>query len=284
MSPATFLRRGLVLAAVVLAALPAVAQYGAASYADTKGMNERFRLDVGGFFQDFETTVRYDGSLGNTGTEVNLESDLGVPDSKTTFRADGYWRFGPRGRLDFGYRSWNRSSTKTLDRDIQFGDQVFHVGASVDAALRIRVAELYYSYSWVNTGVVEFGTGIGVSSYWNKVRVEASASAGGASTEAQYEEADLIAPIPAIQGYLTLTLLPRLFVGAKAKWVSATISDYHGSMTDIRASLDYYLSKNIGIGGGYNLVKIVYEETKERGTTRFDYDYSGPMAYLSIAF
>lgn len=284
MNPSTILCRGVAIALLALAAFPAAAQWGQASYAETKGMNERFRLDVGGFFQDFETTVRYDGSLGNTGTEVNLESDLGAPDSKTTFRADGYWRFGPRGRLDFGYRSWNREATRTLDRDIQFGDEVFHVGASVDSRLKIHVAELYYSYSWVNTGVVEFGTGIGVSSYWNKVSLEVAASAGGASTESQYEDADLIAPIPAIQGYLNLTLLPRLFLGAKAKWVSATISDYHGSMTDLRGSLDYYLSKNIGIGAAYNYVDITYEEQKDQGTTRLDYKYSGPMAYLSIAF
>lgn len=282
----SLLRRCLVLASLALAASPAAAQYG---YADAKGMNERFRLDVGGFFQDFTTIARYDDSLGEVGTPIELEKDLGIPDRRTTLRVDGYWRFGPHGRLDFGYKGWARQNTRTLDKDIEFGDQVFHVGAEVETNIRVNVAELYYSYSFVNTGVVELGAGLGISSYWNKISMDGRASAGGTSGSASYEERDLVAPIPAIQGHVNLTLLPRFFLGANAKWMSASISDYSGSMVDLRGGLDYFFTKSFGIGAAYNYVKIEYEKTGEAtssgtGTLRLEYEYSGPLAYVSFAF
>lgn len=278
----------LLTAVLTLTAFQAAAQWPA-SYADTKGMNERFRLDLGGFFQDFTTVARYDDSLGQAGTPIDLEKDLGIPDRRTTFRLDGYWRFGPHGRLDFGYKGWKRQNTRTLDREIEFGDTVFHVGANVDSLLRVNVAELYYSYSFLNTGVVELGAGLGISSYWNRVALDASASAGGTSGSASYESRDLIAPIPAIQGYVNLTLLPRLFLDARARWVSATISDYSGSMVDLRGGLDYFFTQSFGIGAAYNYVKIEYERTggatrSGTGTLRLEYEYSGPLAYVSIAF
>ena len=70
----------LVASAVVLLVLagagPASAQ-GSQDWAAVKGMDERFRLDLGGFFQKFETTVRVDSEKFGQGTEVNLEDDLG---------------------------------------------------------------------------------------------------------------------------------------------------------------------------------------------------------------
>ena len=121
-------------AAVIILAAPAAAQ----SYADVKGMDERFRLDLGGFFQQFDTTLRLDSTALGTGTEVNLEDDLGQDSHKTSFRANGYWRFGRHGRFDFGVLTWSRSATHTIARDIEFGDHVYHAGAMVDSKMTLR--------------------------------------------------------------------------------------------------------------------------------------------------
>ena len=94
-------------AVLVLAAAPASAQ----SYADVKGMDERFRLDLGGFFQQFDTTLRLDSTTLGRGTEINMEDDFGQDAHKTSFRGTGYWRFGRHGRFDFGVLTWSRSAT-----------------------------------------------------------------------------------------------------------------------------------------------------------------------------
>jgi len=252
-----------------------------------KGMDERFRLDLGGFFQKFDTIVRLDSGTGVPGTELSLENDLGGPTSQTSFRADGYWRFGRYGRVEFAYRGWNQKGSRVLSQDIRFGDQIYHVGASVDSEYKVQVGELYYSYSLVNTGEAEIGLMLGVSAYFNKVSIAASGTVtgpGGTTTVSVVNETrSLTAPIPAVGAHFSYTLLPGWIVYGKAKGLKATISTYTGSMLDVQGGMDFFFSKNFGIGGGYQYVKIFYEQTNDRAVS-LHYRYSGPLAHVTLAF
>lgn len=271
------------LAALLLLAAPALAQ----SYAQVKGMDERFRLDVGGFFQDFTTTFRLDAASG-AGTEVNFEDDLGMDASKTSLRVDGYWRFGRRGRLDFAWQTYRRANDHTLTRQIVVGDTTWNVGASVSTSSRVDVAELYYSWSMLNTGEAEVSLMLGASTFVNKWEFEGSGAitGGGGTTGGSFEreDTDLVVPIPAIGASARYTLLPGLMAHGRVKWMKATIDNYSGSMLDWRAGLDYYLTKNFGVGAVWASTDIDIEKEQERGNVAFNYKYDGPLAYLSFAF
>jgi hypothetical protein len=276
-----------VAAAAVLFAAPALAQTSSAYYMQQKGMDERFRLDLGGFFQTFDTTISLYNSAGTQGTSINLE-DYGQDTHKTTFAADGYWRFGRHGRLDFAYRGWNRSSSRTLDKDILVGDVTYHAGAQFDTHLRSTVAELYYSYSFVNNGDLEFGLGLGVSSYWNSFAASGTGTLSGAgqsgSASFQAESRNLVAPIPALKAYFSYALYPRLFARAAYKGITGTVDGYHGEMQDFRGGLDYFFTENIGVGGLYQYTTMSFSHTGEALDLAIDYKYSGPLVYVSVAF
>ncbi len=272
---------------LVAAALPAAAQY-ASSYEAVKGMDERFQMNLGGFFQKFDTTLRLDSEQLGRGTEINLEDVFGQDSSKTSFRADGYWRFGRHGSLQLAFLTWSRSGSNTLNRDIQFGDNVFHAGVATSSKLTVTDIELYYAYSFVNTGEMEFGLMLGASTVINSGSFEASGSItgpGGTTTVAtKVEDTNLVAPIPALGGLFRYTLLPRFMFVARARGLpKVTISGYSGTMFDGRAGLDYYFTKNVGIGGSYNYTRIKF--AKEGSTTlQFDYRFSGPYFYIGVAF
>jgi hypothetical protein len=279
-------RLGSLLAAAVLAA-PAIAQTSSSSYLQQKGMDERFRLDLGGFFQSFDTTISLANSAGTEGTSINLEN-LGQDTHKTTFAADGYWRFGRHGRLDFAYRGWNRSSSRTLDKDIVVGDVTYHAGAQLDTHLRSTVAELYYSYSFVNNGDLEFGLGLGVSSYWNAFEASGTGTLSGpgqsGSASFQAESRNLVAPIPALKAYFVYSLYPRLFARAAYKGITGTVDGYHGEMQDFRGGLDYFFTQNIGVGALYQYTKVSFSHAGDSLELAIDYKYSGPLVYVSVAF
>ena len=260
----------------------------AQSYAQVKGMEERFRIDLGGFLQDFDTTVRYDPAGGGSGTEISLEDDLGYSTSKTSFKLDGYWRFGSRGRLDFAYQTFRRGSSHTLEKEIVFGDEVYAVGATVSSDSSVDVGELYYSYSLLNTGEAEIGVMLGVSSFFNKWEVEATGNvSGGGGSQAgstQRESKDLVAPIPAIGAHFRYTLLPRFMASGRVKWMKATISDYTGSMLQWRAGLDYFFTPNFGIGAAWDSTDIDVEKEETEASVAFQYKYDGPVGYVAITF
>lgn len=266
----------------------AEAQVGSTYYAHQRGMDERFRLDIGGFFQTFNTTVSVEGSDGRPGTEVNLEDILGQNSHQTNIRLDGYWRFGPHGSLVFAFRNWHRTNEQVIDRDINIGDNTYQAGANVSTDNRVQVYQLYYAYSFVNNGDMELGAELGLSAYYTKLSFEASAHVvgpgGSASATTGAEAKNLLAPVPGIGAFFKYTLLPRFFFCGSVKGLpTVTISGYSGSFIDFTAGLDYFFTQNIGLGAGYEYTKVTYHgaSTPRVG---IDYKYSGPLVYLSIAF
>ena len=271
----------------VLAALVVSSPLFAQSYGQVKGMNERFRMDFGGFLQDFSTTLTIDPKNGS-GTEISLEDDFGYDTRKTSFRTDGYWRFGPRGRIDFAYTTFRRSSSHVLDRDFVIGDKTYHAGAALDSSARMDVGELYYEYSFLNTGEAEVGAMIGVSSFFTRFDFEGTAtvsgSGGSQSASIQTESSDLVVPVPAVGLDFRYTLLPGFLAEGRVKYMKATISDYTGSMLDWRAGLDYYFTPNFGIGAAWASTDIDVTKHRDDGDISFEYKYNGPIGYVSIAF
>ncbi len=129
---------------------------------------------------------------------------------------------------------------------------------------------------------------LGFSTLINSAKLDASGyitGPGGTSTGTfSSESKDLVAPIPAIGASGRYTLLPRFMIVARVKGLpKVTISGYSGKMIDFKAGLDYYFTRNIGIGAAYSYTKISF--AKEGSTSlQFDYTYSGPYGYLKVAF
>jgi len=280
----------LVVSAAVALALglsrPASAQYSS-SYGASPGMGESFRIDVGGFFQKFDTSIYLESSSGAS-TNVNLESLFGQDVHKTSFRIDGSWRFGRHASLVFGYVGWARSSTATMPYDVQWGDYVLHAGSSVDSRLRVAVPQLYYAYSTGSNATMELGGMIGFSTYVNKASLDASGSIsgpGGTVTKSySSDQWHLTVPVPATGAYLKYSLYSGLLLDANVKWLpTVTISGYNAGMLEYKAGLDLYFTPNIGIGAAYQYTHVhVYHV--ETNTVGFDFRYSGPYAFISLAF
>jgi hypothetical protein len=88
---------------------------------------ERFSLNLGGGVTFLKTDIRI-GSQ-STGISVNVEDALGLDTNMFVLRGEGIFRLGDsrRHRLDFGFFDLSRSGTKTLGRDIMFGDVVAYI-------------------------------------------------------------------------------------------------------------------------------------------------------------
>jgi hypothetical protein len=271
---------GLVLAST------ASAQQGS-SYGASPGMGETFRIDFGGFFQKFNTSIFLESSSGQS-TSISLENLFGQDVHKTTFRADGYWAFGNHARLVFGYLGFARSASATMPYDVQWGDYVLHAGSNVDSRVRVAVPQLYYAYSASNNATIDIGGMIGFSTYINKANLDASGSITGptGTTSASYSSNQwhLTVPVPATGAYLRYALYPGVLLDANVKWLpSFTISGYNAGMLEYMAGLDFYFTKNVGIGGVYQYTHVhVYHV--QTNTVGFDFRYSGPYAYLTLAF
>src|SRR5262245_25238776 len=99
-----------------------------AQFPDNVPENIRFR--VGGLYALLKTEASL-STTGEPGITIPLNDLLGEPDHKFAFRGDAYWNFAGRSYLDFGFLNISTDSTKSITRDIHFGDVTYTAGSEV---------------------------------------------------------------------------------------------------------------------------------------------------------
>ena len=270
------MRRSLVLAAT-LATLGLVTPAQAQS-------DERWGLDLGWFTTSFNTELRLDSEELGLGTTIDLEDDLGLDSDRADFRLRGYYRFNPRHGIQLGYTRWKRSAERVIDREIQWGDEIYVVNTRVATDLRADWYKLAYKWSFVNNDDVEVGALFGVSTYDFSATLAASASVeGGGSAEGQVESKSLIAPIPLVGMQVDWHLSRSFTFWFSGEFFDARVSGYDGTLTDSSAGLDWMLSQSVGIGAAYNLVSLRVSHDAE-ADVKVKYSYDGLFAYLKLRF
>ena len=112
--------------------------------------DHKFSLSLGVFVNDRESTTTVGIKGEPLGTPVDLEKDLGLERSDTVFRLDGNYRFNDKHRIDFSAFDLSRSSTKTLEFDIDWGGVNYPVDTTVNGEMDVKVYKLAYTWSFLN--------------------------------------------------------------------------------------------------------------------------------------
>lgn len=252
-----------------LTSLPAAA----ANPLDEEGVSVR----LGGFYSSADTTLRIDASNGALGTSVSLEDDLGFEKDKTLAVFDAAWRINPRHRLELAYLSLGRDAQKTIAGEIRFGDTVFPVSTDVSSRFDSDVWRLSYGWSFYRDGPNEISLLLGLHTTAFDVKLETS---GGAISEA----ADRTIPLPVIGLQGSWAPAPAWRLGAWVQVFSLNYDDYEGSLVSGAATVEYRFDRNYAVGAGYIYNDYNLDVTKGKARGSFDYQFSGPMAYVTVGF
>lgn len=252
-------------------------------YDARRGIRDRGNVSVGGFLVSFDTLARLDSEQLGPGTPVDFEEDLAFDTSTTDFRLDGYWRFARKHRLEYAFMLFDRGATVTLDEQIQYGDEIFDVDATVNGNFKTQVFKLAYKYSIVNNGRVEAGISGGLSVLDLEASIAATATVGGTGGGAERAEESFIAPVPVIGAHVNVTLHPKWFVRTSWEYFNASADTIEAKLSDAKITFDYYPWNHIGFGLGYNVVTIDYLE-EDLPAVEVNYEYNGALGYVSFIF
>jgi hypothetical protein len=74
--------------------------------------------------------------------EVDFDNTFGKANDATRVRADMLWRVTPAHHLTLKFFDNNNSRTKMLDKDLNWGDNLYRAGGSVTIENKLRVAAL----------------------------------------------------------------------------------------------------------------------------------------------
>jgi hypothetical protein len=252
--------------------------------ADDRGpIDQDFQMSLGVYFMSFDTQVRLDGQVTQTGTDVNWENEFGLKDADR-FRVDAQWRFARRHKLRLMYFENNRSHSTVLTRDINFGDTTFPVSLEVGARLDTRIIELAYEYAFLRRENLELSGSFGI----HNLRVEAGLggklSTPGGVTGALKKVATGDGPLPVLGLHFLWNMGGHFYFDGLGQFFFAEIDNYKGHLEDFKAGVTWFPVRNVGIGVGYNKLVTRLDINKSSFNGRLKLQYGGPQAYFTVGF
>jgi hypothetical protein len=245
---------------------------GAAQAADGSLPWEKGSLSIGGFITNSSTDLQINSDSLGVGAVVDVEDALGVSSDKSTWRLDGFWRFGNtrRHQIDFNYFDSRRSGNKVLDEQIQIGDEVFPINARVDTEFDLRFINVNYSYAFLQDNRVRLAAAIGLHTTSVELKLQ---EVGGS---AKVEEESFTAPLPAVglRGDVVLTERWRLRGGLDVFYLST--GGYTGVLSDALLAVEWLPFKHLGFGAGLNAINIKVEAD---GDDDYGLDLNGELKF-----
>jgi len=243
---------------------------------------DRFDLRVGGgWVFGADTTVSLIGQSG-AGTVIDFDKTLSGETSNSLFRVDGSWNWSKRHGLAYSWYDVNRTGRRIIDEDIDFGDQVFPVGADISSQLDIKLNRLAYRYGLVRSEEVNLDLGGGI--YYANIGMTLTANGNvGSVADGTSKAASLKAPMPTAGLNLECKLAKRLFGTFAADFFYFSYNDWQGSLTDVQIGLAYKIARNWTLGAAYDRF-VIGLDGPSGNDTHFKVDNAWNSLYSYLSF
>ena len=237
---------------------------------------------IRGTFYDpqVRTHLRVDPSQaapGVSGTPVNGENDLGLPDRLRQGRVEFMFRLRERSKVRVDYFEADRSGSKVLANDVVFGNQTFAAGQLTQTSLDWRQFDITYTYSLVRNDRFEVGTGVGI--YFLQVD-----AIGQVPARNQRQEVTAATPFPALPLDLTWRISSRWAATVRGAYLKATLSGFRGWYADSHEDIQYRWNPNLAIGLGYAAIRTSLTRRGGSFPGAFAMSISGPEAFVRFSF
>jgi hypothetical protein len=224
------------------------------------------------------THFRVDRSFqGMTGTPVNGESDLGLPNRLHQGRVEFMFRLRERNKVRVDYFEADRSGSKVIANNIVFGNETFAAGQLTQTSLDWRQFDITYTYSLVRNDRFEIGMGLGV--YFLQVD-----AIGQVPAQNQRQEVTGASPFPAPSLDLTWCISSRWAATVRGAYLKTALSGFRGWYADSHEDIQYRWNPNFAIGLGYASIRTSLTRRDGSFPGAFAMSISGPEAFVRFSF
>ena len=237
------------------------------------------------FYPTISSTARLDlTATARPGSVIKLEDDLDLDERKGTPYLTLGMRLGDRWRLEFEYYELNRSSSKTLTRQIEWGDTTFPLGVQINSTFDTTVYRFTGGYSFIKDPVAEAGVGFGLHITDFSTGLSGIGSGPNGSAAFQNEKRDTLVPLPTAGLYGTYKVSDQVSLRGRVDFLSFKYDDYDGRLINWMASVDWRFARNWGAGVGYRYVDYKLDASNPDFRGEINYNFKGPTIFLNAAF
>lgn len=236
----------LVLALVAAGVAPAAAE--------TDHLWPTFTVDAGSYTLSTSDKIKVNGEIDVLGREIDLGTDIGLPDNKTLLSLKLDWAFADRHSLGFGYWSLDRSGSRSIAREIEIGGVVFPVGAEASLDFQTTSIDATYTYWFMRSERFGLGGSFGLVYLGLDAKASATARIGSAGTAVTREaSASTDLPVPMIGIAMKGSPWSWLVLYARAGFLpSVTVGDYSGQAGAYSLGADFYVWGPLALGASFD--------------------------------
>jgi len=255
--------------------------------ADTKNtrieLPDNFHLGVGGYFTgNHQSALRIKDHNGVAVT-LELQNLLDMKTSSSSTFIEGYYRFSPAHRVEFGYGQVNSSG----EADPGIKNDLIDLTTHVSSDLNIAVTKLLYTYSFFHEPEMEVGISLGL--HITKIDFDLKAQ----SIVEDYS-IHITPPLPVLGVRFKYYFSPRWSINYKYDFMflvshldipnMPNVNSIKGYITDATLGTEYRLFDHFGLGLAVNYNGLDFELSRERIDLGVHNQVLGFLGYATLHF
>ena len=252
-------------------------------------INDAWVITAGTFLMSSSLDGNLNGNANTTSQKVDFDQDFGTNSTVNVIRAGILWRWTPRQHLRFEYFHNRVTGTRTLDKNIEWGDYTFLANASVGAKNTFDVYELSYEYAFMRAPTYEIAAAVGMHFLNQKLQLNGDATItqpDGTVSSASYQSktSNLPAPLPVIGLRGGWAFAPKWYFDAAGQVFKVKVGDYDGSWWDLRAGVTWMYNRHFGVSAGYEKFTTHVNINKPHFDGSLNLSYQGLLANVVATF
>lgn len=240
-------------------------------------------INAGAFLVQSDLKASLNGQSINN-PEINFDETFGKASDATRIRADALWRINPKYHLSFMYFDNSISRTKVLDNQIEWGDNVYQVGATVTSGSKFKVGAIAYEYAFMRDANYEVAASVGLHVTDMSLSLAGNALVNGVPTSGAVQSNTVTAPLPVIGLRGAWAVTPNLVLDVQGQFFKVNANGIDGSWSDLRANATWMFNKTFGLGLGYDRYYNHVDVSKSEFDGRVKMGYSGLQVFGTVAF
>jgi len=242
---------------------------------------EKFRLTAGLFVPVNNTKVQVEANGSAAGTDIDFQKDLGFDAAQLTFLANFQWRISRRSRINLSYYDMTRKATHTLQKDITFNDQTYHINSSVNSYFNTAIYQFSYGYAFIEKPTYEVGVLIGAHTVGTKAGISLNGASTGISQDNNF---GFTAPLPDLGIWGGYAFSDRFAVNLDFDYLSLTINNINGRLIAYDIAFTYKLIRQLDVSLGYSGLNFTVNTSKNNVSGNFRWGYNGPSLGATFSF
>ena len=249
-------------------------------------MTSKFNLGIGVYSPRKQFELQVNGT--GVGDKVDFDEALNLDESESTLSADFRWRYTKNWSLWAQHWAIDSQGSSVLTDDIIFDDITFLAGSTASAGIKSSITRIFFGRSFLNAKPRhELGFGAGL--HW--IAFDAFISTNVATVPdipdingTRTKSVDAGVPLPNLGAWYMYSWSPKWIFSARVDWLSISIGDYSGGLSDIQVGVNYQMSKIFGVALAYNRFNLNVDATSSDLSGQIETGQAGPRLTLTATF